>query len=384
MGILERLAISTGLAVRADVPVATPAAVMPPPRAEAASTTTPTDALTLDAVFRSLQVLQTSALQLTMDVWRGTERLEPTPSLAARPDVFDHAGAFWAGAVASLATRGNAYWLKHRGVGGTVINLEQLDPLDVLTYRDSRTGRVIHSHAGHDYTARDVEHLKFLRIPGQLTGLGPIQACQRTLRGALDVASYGSEWFRTSEVPSGILSTDQTLTPAQAAEWKAQWRAQRQAHDTAVLGSGLTYQHLNLKPSEVQWLESQRFNLTGIARLFGIPSRMLLVGVEGSSDTYANAEREDIAFVRYTLMAYLREIELAISSILPRGQTARFNVDALLRTDTKTRYEAHAIALRANFLTVNEVRAIEGLPALTQAPTQPAPTPAPQPQEITA
>ena len=98
-----------------------------------------------------------------------------------------------------------------------------------------------------------------------------IQAAAATLRGHLDVAHYGAEWFRQGEVPSGVLSTDQHLTATQAAEWKAQWKAQRAQHDTAVLGSGLAYTHLSLKPAEVQWLESQRFNTTAVARLFGIP-----------------------------------------------------------------------------------------------------------------
>lgn len=347
---------------------------MPPARAGTLAVS-PRDALTLDAVYRAVSIIETAALQLTLDVWRGQSRI-PTPSLADKPNVDDHGGAFWAETVGSLALRGNAYWRKHRGSDGMVINLECLDPLEVLPYRD-RHGRKLLAWRGKDYTDRDIAHLKLLRVPGEQAGLGPIQATARGLRGHLDVATYGSNWFRTGETPSGVLSTEQTLTAAQAAEWKAQWKAQQTSHDTAVLGNGLKYAPIALKPSEVQWLESQRFGVTGIARLFGIPSRQLLVALEGSSTTYANAEQEDIAFVRYTLMAYLREMEQVMSGLLPRGQTARFNVNGLLRTDTKTRYEAHEIGIRAGFLSAAEVRAIEGLDPATAPQTAPAPQEAP-------
>ena len=374
MTFLSRLAIAAGVATRAEDSSTppTPAGVMPPSR-DRIETVTPRDALTLDAVYRAVSILQTAALQLTIDVRRGGQVITPTPSLAARPYLDDHLGGFLATTVSDLALRGNAYWRRRRGPEGTVINLEPLRPLEVLPYRDSR-GRVRYAVAGEDedLTARDVSHLKLLRVGNDLLGLGPIQAAAATLRGHLDVARYGAEWFRQGEVPSGVLSTDQHLTATQAAEWKAQWKAQRAQHDTAVLGSGLAYTHLSLKPAEVQWLESQRFNTTAVARLFGIPSRQMLASVEGSSTTYANSEQEDRAFLKYTLMAYLREVELALTDALPRGQEARFNVDALLRTDTLTRFQAHELGVRSGFLTVDEVRATEGLDPLDH----PTPIPA--------
>ncbi len=379
MGTLARLAIAAGVAVREDSapavsPSPTPAGVMPPYRG-AGGAVTPREALALDSVYRAFSILQTAAMQLTVDVYRAGSVLSPRPSLANRPNVApgEHAGGFWADTVASLAAQGNAYWRKRRGADGAVISLEQLHPLEVLPYRDKR-GTLRYSHRGTDYTTRDVAHLKLLRVPGSLTGLGPIQAAQLGLRGQLDVHGYGAKWFTDSGVPNGVLSTDQSLTAAQAAEWKAQWKASMSGHDTAVLGSGLDYKALYLRPSEVQWLESQAFGVTSIARLFGIPSRQMLAAIEGSSTTYANAEQEDISFVRYTLMQYLREVELVLTDCLPRGQEARFNVDALLRTDTKTRYESHAIGINAGFLSTAEVRAIEGIAG-------PAPTPAPATQE---
>lgn len=96
---------------------------------------------------------------------------------------------------------------------------------------------------------------------------------------------------------------------------------------------------------------------------------MLLASLDGGSDTYSNAEQENQQFIRQTLMGYLAEIEDAFTYLTARGQYVRFNVDGLLRSDTNSRYSAHEIGLRAGFLTINEARAIEGLPPLPNQPT---------------
>ena len=94
----------------------------------------------------------------------------------------------------------------------------------------------------------------------------------------------------------------------------------------------------------------------------------MLTSGDGDSKTYANMEQESILFVRHTLMPYMREIEAVLSSLLP--DDVRFNIDGFLRPDTTTRYAAHKVAIEAGFLTVDEVRAIEGLNPLPK-PEQP-------------
>src|SRR5699024_7486663 len=121
------------------------------------------------------------------------------------------------------------------------------------------------------------------------------------------------------------------------------------------------YSPILLNPADAQFLENQQFTVTQIARLFGIPASLMLAVVEGGSQSYANVEQDWIAYIRFSLMSYLREIEEAFTKLLPNGQTARFNIETLLRADTKTRYEAHEIAIRAGFMKPEEVREIEGL-----------------------
>ena len=81
-------------------------------------------------------------------------------------------------------------------------------------------------------------------------------------------------------------------------------------------------------------------------------------------DTYANTESRALDYLRYSVNTWLVRIETALGRLLPRQQYAKLNAGGLLRSTTKERYEAHEIALRAGFLTVDEVRALEDLPPL--------------------
>ena len=119
-----------------------------------------------------------------------------------------------------------------------------------------------------------------------------------------------------------------------------------------------------LNPRDAQFIESRNFNTLEIARLFGIPATLMLTATEGSSMTYSNVEQDWLGFVRFTLTKYLRKIEEALTTFTPRGQAVRFQISALLRSDTLSRYQAHQIALTAGFMTLNEIRAIESLPPL--------------------
>lgn len=329
--------------------------VLPPARAD--NVVTESRALSLPTVYRAVSLIATGVSQLTVDTWRGGDPIE-APTWVRRPDIKLSRSAFLEQTTVSLALTGNAYWRVHRTSPGDPIRaLTTLNPNEVIPLEDGRF-----SHRGKTLSDWQVQHLALMRVPGRLEGLGPIQAARLDLAGALDLRDYAAGWFSTSGVPNGVLSTDQVLSPDQAAAYKRQWmESQSHLDGPAVLGNGISYQPLMLSPKDAQFLESRQFSTTEIARLFGIPSHLMLAVVEGNSQTYMNVADADLTFVRWTLSQYLREIEESITVLLPRGQSARFNLDAILRPSTKDRYSAHQTALDAGFLTVNEVRAIEGL-----------------------
>jgi HK97 family phage portal protein len=354
--------------------------VTPPSRANYVQNVTPDTALTLSSVYRGVQIHGTAASQLRLGVWNDSTQL-PTPLAVQKPDQATSRSAFFEYIVNCLALTGNAYWMVTRSPSnGLTINRQPLVPSEVIPLEDPRTGALTFSYRGTEYTDKQIRHLKLMRVPGQLRGLGPIQAARVELRGAISARDYGALWLDEANVPDGILTTDQALAGDQAKSYKNVWYgrnadgSKREGQGEGnprerlrVVGNGLHYEHLMLKPSDIQFLETQQFTTTQIARLLAVPSSLMLAAVEGTAQTYSNIEQDWIGYIRFGLMRYLREIEEAIALDLPAGQEARFNIDALLRTDTKTRYEAHNLALTGGWQTDDEIRALEGKAPLTPA-----------------
>jgi len=328
------------------------------------------DALSLGAVYRAISIRSLSAKQISIKVeGRDGEIMERTPLLIAQPDPDESRSRFVEKTSVSLDTNGNAFWRVIRkddaDESSPVKVLRVLNPLDVVIDHTKR-GRVTgYQYQGRTYKPWQVKHLVAMPVPGMVRGLGPIQAAQVELRGALDTAEYGSDVLSSGDSPSGILKSDQIIDSDGAKKAKNAFRdGNGGKRGVVVLGQGLSYQQVYLSPRDAQFIESQQWSVTQVARLFGIPASLMLVTLSGESQTYANVEQDWLGFVRFSLMKTLQEIEEALTSFLPRGSRAKFNIEALLRADTKSRYEAYESALRAGWRTVDEIRELEGLTAM--------------------
>ena len=315
------------------------------------------DPRVLDSVYRALAILEGSISQLTLDRYSrtlGRPRGSATGMIQRILPVGQTLPGFLGEITQSLAQTGNA-WLRVPDGPGPV---RVLDPSRCSARIDVATG--VKTITYDTLTVSDVRQLQLTHVPGEPLGQGPIQAWADGLRGAIDAHQYAAQWTKRGGRPTGILTTDQTLSADMAKEWKTAANATMTPEGgVAVLGSGLTYKQCYLTPAELQLLDVRKVNVISVARIFGIPARLMLTSGDGDSKTYANMEQESILFVRHTLMPYMREIEVALSELLP--DDVRFNVDGFLRPDTTTRYAAHKVAIEAGFLTIDEVRAIEGL-----------------------
>lgn len=343
--------------------------IVPPPRSATSGVTT-NDALSLASVYRSVSIISTAMKQLGIHTYRDDVKTTSTPIWIRQPDIKQTRETWIESTVNSLALSGNAYWLVDRNPRGEVVNLQVLNPFNVIIQTDDYGNPSSYFYNGTTtYPLDRVQHLALMRVPGNVYGLGPIQAAQKELLNAKDTRDYASAWFTDSGVPSGVLRSDQMLSPDQAAAAKEAWNLTAGAKNgVAVLGNGITYTPMYLNPKDAMFIESQAWNVQQIGRLFGIPANMLMASVDGNSMTYTNMEQEQMAFVRYTLSQYIIEIESNMSALLPRGTVAKMNVESLLRSDTLTRYQAHQIAIAAGWLTIDEVRAIEDLPPTNGAP----------------
>lgn len=334
-------------------------------------------ALGLSGIFRAIQLLAGSAGQLELYGLRAGRLMARTPLLLERPDVDRSRRSFIKRTVIALAGTGNAYWRVYRDPSGFVSTVRALDPLYVFVGRDAAgrryfdwqepfTGRPVQRLQPVTDKGRsgDVLHLRLLEVPGCELGLGPIQACRVSIQGGLDLRDYSDNFFHSGEVPNGVLSTQQQLTKDDADRYRDRWReAHQDGHGVAVLGAGLEYAPIMLKPADAQWLESRQFNITEQARMFGIPAPLLLAAVDGSTMTYQNMEHVDLQLLKHTVTDYLDVIADGFSELLPAGTEAAFNPFSALRSDNKTRAEINQIYVELGVKSREQVAQEEGLPA---------------------
>ena len=370
LSLWQRLKLAGGVMKRgADALEDVPEGIMPPRRATAY------DPLALSTVFRGVQVLQTAITGLPIHEMRNGLKLDTISGLVDKPDVNRSRRDFLADMVASMVLDGNAFVRLVR-FGGEIVSCEVLPPSLVVVSDDGSdpaAPKLRYSYLGRDYSPSDIVHCKFLNVPGRLRGLGPISAAREEVEGAKMARDYKARFYTDSSNLKGYLKTEQKVTPEYAKQAKNDWKAQGTAADVKVLGNNLTYVPLDMKPADLQFLETQKFDTTQIARLLGIPASIMLAAVDGSNLTYSNIEQSWIEFADYTLSAYTGEIEELFSVLLPRGREARFDWDSSRRADMADRFNAYKTALDSQWMTVNEVRAREALPPLV---------PAPEPQQI--
>ncbi len=337
-------------------------AIVPPPRSATSGVTT-TDALGIAGVYRGVSILSNAIKQIGVHLYRDDIKLESTPLWVKQPDDKITRAEFMSRTVTSMATSGNAYWRVSRNGRGEVIKLEVLNPFEMLINSTDSGELTGYTYRGTtEYQTSEIQHLKMLSVPGNLYGLGPLQACQPELRNAKDTRDFASKWFSDSGMAAQVVSPKVPVSPDTLVDIADSLR-NAQTGGSVVAPTELSIQNLFLNPRDAMFIDVQNWNTSQICRILGIPANMMLAEA-GSSMTYSNVEQEQIAFTRYSLSAYYIEIEQAMSSLLPRGTEARMNIDALLRTDTLTRYQAHQIAIAAGFKTIDEIRHDEKLAPL--------------------
>jgi len=339
-------------------------AAQPTIPSRSATVVTADTALSLTAVYRACQIIATPISKMTVETYRyasgvGDLKIE-NPLLVNKPSLYDSRRDFFFQTVVSLATDGNAFWYKEFDSRGNVNNLTILPASSVsVTWNEAKTAKV-YDYAGANITGR-VEHLRLFSKVGDLRGLSPIAACYKDIAAALDLRDYAANWFSSAGVPTGIIKSNRIITKDEAVEMTANWHNKQQNRQTAVLGSGDSYEIVQLSPKDALFTDVQTQAVQAIARLMGIPARLLLTSTPGGSDTYTNLSDENQTFYRHTLTGYTDAISDALSNCLPRGTRVDFNFESLFKADIAERYGYYKVGVDGGWLSTEEVRTKEGL-----------------------
>lgn len=347
--------------------------------------------LRLVPVYAATRLIAEQFASTPMHAYRSTaeglrERLPREPSLLAAPSAHGSVFDWKYRLVTSLLLRGNAYGLVTSvDASGWPTAVEWLNP-DHVDVVDEAGGPAFYFD-GRRLDRSSVVHLPAYALPGRTEGVSPLKALALTVETGQRAQQVARDWFANGTVPGGHLkNTARTIDAEDAAVAKERFTASVSSRGLLVTGQDWTYTPLGVPADEARFIESMRLTATQIATVYGIPPEMV-GGETGTSMTYASVEQQSINFVNFALRPWFCRVEEALSLLLPRGQFVRFNMDALIRADTLARYQAHEIALRTGLETLDEGRALENRPPLTDEqkadmvalrPTTPATTPAGQ------
>jgi HK97 family phage portal protein len=331
----------------------------------------PDQALRLSAVWSCVRLLSDAVSTLPLDVYRRGDRnpLPELPPLLRTPAAGTSLNEWIYQVMVSLLLRGNAYGIVTGRSGATLlpvqVDIAHPDRMAITVLPD---GRVQHRLNGKEISPADVWHVRAYTFPGTVLGLSPVEYARQTIGLGLAAEKFGATFFGDGATPTGILYADRDPGPAAVKDLKAEWMAAHRntpgpegfpqhGRSPAVL-AGVKFEPISVRPEESQFLGTLDANVNSIARLYGVPPEMI-AGTTAGPLAYTSPEMRSLDLLTYTIRGWLVRLENAISALLPSNQYARFNAGGLVRVDLKSRYEAHEIALRAGFLTVNEVRELE-------------------------
>ena len=262
---------------------------------------------------------------------------------------------------------GNAYAQVIRDGRGKVMALYPLMP-DKMTVHRSEGGELYYSYSkeGKEHILRSFE---VLHIPGLgfdgLLGHSPIAMAKNAIGMAIATEEYGANFFNNGANPGGVLEHPGILKDPERVRksWNSVYAGSGNAHKVAVLEEGMSFKPIGIPPEQAQFLQTRKFQLNEIARIFRVPPHMI-GDLEKSS--FSNIEQQSLEFVKYTLTPWLSRWEMAMKKSLlspseKKDYFIKHNVEGLLRGDYKTRMEGYSIGIQNGFLSPNDVRELEDL-----------------------
>ena len=261
---------------------------------------------------------------------------------------------------------GNSYSQVIRNGRGQVLSLYPLLPDYMEVDRDEK-GTLTYKYTngegiGTMLRPEDVLHIPGLGFDG-IIGYSPVAMEKNAIGLGISAEEYGNKFFSNGARPSGILTHPNTVKDPAAlrASWNAAYGGSTNASRVAVLEEGMTFAPLSMPNNEAQFLETRRFQVEEICRIYRVPPHM--VG-DLSRATFSNIEHSSIDFAVHTIRPWLVRIEQAMNrALFPEREKGRFyvqfNLDGLMRGDYKSRMEGYAIARQNGWMSANDIRELE-------------------------
>jgi HK97 family phage portal protein len=330
------------------------------------------NALTFSAVYAAVRIISETIASIPLNVYQadGETRVKalghPVQDLLAKaPNSVSSTFTFREAMASNLVLHGNAYAKIEMNAAGRPTALIPLNPMKVeVKVVDGEKVYVFDKK--HTYLDYEMLHFVGLSFNG-LTGKSPLSMAREAVAIGLAAQEYGARFYSNGANAGGVITAPGRLNTEVVKRLRESWnRAQSgnsNSHSTAILEEGMKYEKIGLDPEAAQFLQSRKFQVNEIARIFRIPPSYL-ADLDNSS-TKANVEQQAIQFVRDCITPYVRRMEVELNRKLFREDEpnlyAYFTMEGLMRGDQKARYEAYATARQWGWLSVNDIRDLENL-----------------------
>ena len=336
---------------------------------------TPASAIQVSAVYACVRVIAETVASLPLHVYEATNAgsrkagEHPLYRLLHDEPNAEMTSFVWRETMLShLLLYGNSYCQIIRSGRSGIMGLYPLLPDHMAVDRDSR-GKLTYTYTTSDgklaYLApEDVLHIPGLGFDGVM-GYSPIALEKSAVGLSIAAEEYGSKFFGNGAMPSGVLTHPNTVKdPKRLREsWNAAYGGSANSGKVAILEESMTFTPISIPNDAAQFLETRKFQVTEICRIFRVPPHMI---GDLERATFSNIESQNISFAVHTIRPWLVRIEQAINrALISENEKGRFyvqfNIDGLMRGDYKSRMEGYAIARQNGWMSANDIRALENL-----------------------
>jgi len=260
--------------------------------------------------------------------------------------------------ITSLAMHGNAFILVDKDRQGRPIQLTPVHPEKVKVEMDNgmKTYMLMSKKGSFErkITSDNMLHFVWYSYPGNLIGVSPLRTNSNTYGLALAMERHIAQFYGQGGTPSSVLETDRDLTAEQANVLKETWIMNHNRNrKPAVLTGGLKWKAISASAGS-ELIDAREQIVNEIARVFRIPAHLLLS--KDASNVYSNIESNGLAFIRHTLLPWIRRIEDGLSSLLPGKQFVKLDTDEYSRGDQLSRVRSYQVAISSGVMTPNEAR----------------------------
>lgn len=335
---------------------------------------TETSALHMPAVWRAVAVVANVSAALPLHVYAAGTKDRADVTLLNDPHPELTKFELWRLVYVHRLLWGNAYVQKVRNGAGDVVQLWPIRPDRVKVDREAPSpenpgGKVFWVKDDNGMrqrrTSREILHLPALGYDG-VTGCSPVRAASEGIGLGLGAEKAAAKLYGSGNMISGVLQSEQRLNEAQASQLKANWKAKlsgyESAGDIAVLDSGASFQPVTMPYKDSQFLESRQFQVTEVARMFGVPP-FLLMSTEKSTSWGTGLEQQAQGFVTWDLApTWLTPTEQRVTKeLLPASQYAKYQLGGLLRGDSSARATFYRAMRDTGAFSADDIRDLEDL-----------------------